>query len=116
MSVFVMINKYDAPIFEKGDIITYKANNDNFGGKVVGDERFHLIEVTGATVEEAEALVLPLARYKDNPDLQETLKPRLLTVDVDQLLNKKVVTKELFLSLLTRKQILIDIQSGEVVV
>ncbi len=115
-SVFVMIAKHDLPIFEKGDIITPREDSDDFGSKVKDNPKFKIIEVTGTTLEEAEALVLPLAQYEDNSDLAIQLKPRMLTVDVDALLDKTSVTKEYFMSLLTRKEIITNIQAEDVIV
>ena len=114
MSVFVMINKYDAPSFEKGDIITYREDDNNFGSKVNLDD-FCIIEVTETTIEEAESLVLPLANYNENPDLQQDIKQRMLSIDVDKLIGKTKVTKKFFLSLITRKEIETDIQFSEII-
>jgi hypothetical protein len=115
-SVFVMIAKFDLPVFEKGDIITAIQDGDDFGVKIKNNPKFKVIEVLNATLEEAEALVLPLVIYNGNPDLQQDLKARQLTVDVDSLLNKTQVTKDYFMSLITRKSLPESDQAVDVVV
>jgi len=113
-SFFVMIPVADGPVFEKGDIVTALQDQSDFGSKVNDDPRFKFVEVENVTLDEAESLVLPLAIYSNNGDLSQQLKQRMLTVDVDKLTNRGVVTKEYFMSLITRKEVAGDIQDGEI--
>ena len=115
-SVYAMIVKADGPIFDKGDIVTGRQDSADFGAKVLNNPKFHIIEVLNTTMEEAESLLSPLVINQDNEDLQQELKPRSLTVDVDYLLDKESISKAEFMSLITQKEVVIDIQNEEVIV
>lgn len=115
-SVFVMIAKFDLPSFEKGDIITALENSSDFGASIKNNEKFRIVEVLDTTIIEAESLVLPLTIYNENPDMEQELKARQLTVDVDVLSDYEKTTKEYFMSLITRKEMpLTNNGSGEVI-
>lgn len=115
-SVFAMIAKYDVSAYEKGDIITTTQDSNDFGVNIKNNPKFHIIEIPNTLLKEAEALVLPLMMYSDSPDLQQKVKARQLTVDVDKLLDKTQVSKEHFMSLLTRKDIPAFPQYDDVVI
>ena len=101
-SVFAMIAKLDLPAFEKGDIITVRQDDSNFGANILFNAKFRIVEVLDATLEEAESLVLPLTINANTAD-QYQAKSRLLTVDVDALTDYEKIPKNTFLSLISRK-------------
>ena len=101
--VFAMIAKYDLPAFQKGDIISSNETTLNDYSGVANNPKFKLIEVSGITKEEAEALLEPLIVNQDGDQLQ--VYARSLTVDVDRLNGIDVIGVDDFLSYITQKTI-----------
>ena len=113
-SVFAMLNKQDTAAFQKGDIITGNQGSDYFGEKIRGNDKFHIIEVTGVTMAEAVALMEPMMNNLDGED--DIVYARNITVDVDVMLDFSVVTREFFLGNITTKVAPEAPQPSEVIV
>jgi len=113
-SVFALLNKYDAATFQKGDIISANDGAAYFGEKIRNNPKFHVIEVTGVTLDEAVTLLQPMMNNLDAE--QEVVYARNITVDVDLMLSHEVVTKEFFLANITTKVMPEVEQEAEVVV
>lgn len=101
--VFAMIARYDLPVFQKGDIITSKESTLNDHKSIVDNPKFKLIEVSGVTQEEAEALIEPMIVNLDGE--QSEVYARSLTVDVDALEGVEVIDVDSLLLLITQKVI-----------
>ena len=115
--IFVMLARVNLPVFDKGDIVTaIDGGSGDFGANIKNNGKFHIVKVTGVSLEEAESLVSPLVNYADNPDLEQTEKARALTVDVDFMLDYTEVTKEVFLSKITQKPRGAETQLNDVIV
>ena len=101
--VFAMIAKYDLPSFQKGDIISSKESTLSDHSSISNNPKFKLIEVTGTTKDEAEALLEPMIITLDGE--QQLIYSRSLTVDVDVLEGVDVIDVDSFLALITKKTI-----------
>lgn len=95
-SVYAMLMKDDGAAFQKGDIVSANGNAAYFGEKIKANPKFHLLEVTGVTMDEAVALLQPMMNNLDGED--SIVYARNITVDVDVMLDFSVVTREFFLA------------------
>lgn len=96
-----MIAKYDLPAFQKGDIISSNETTLIAYSEIANNPKFKLIEVSGITKEEVEALLEPLIVNLDGE--QSQVYARSLTVDVDRLGSVDVISVDDFLSYINQK-------------